>query len=259
MTEHIHPTAIVEPGAQLGESVTIGPFGYVENDVTIGDGCVIGPRVTILRYTTLGANCRVHSGAVLGDIPQDVDFGGERSYVRIGADCLIREGVTIHRGTKPESATEIGDGCFLMGFSHCAHNVRLGKNVVLANGALLAGYVEVGDGAFLSGNALVHQFVRLGRLSMMGGGCGVSLDVLPFMTVRSYQVNTLVGPNTVGLRRGGITLDERKDIKRAYSLLFNSQLAIKDAVRQIRDELKTPVAEEICAFIESSERGVCRA
>jgi UDP-N-acetylglucosamine acyltransferase len=258
MATHIHPTAVVEPGAQIGDNVTIGPLSYVEQDVTIGEGCLIGPQVTILRYSTLGANCKVHSGAVLGDLPQDIDFGGDRSYVRIGADCIIREGVTVHRGTKPESVTEVGDGCFLMVNSHCAHNVKLGKKVILANGALLGGYAEVGDGAFLSGNALVHQFVRLGRLCMMGGGCGVSQDVLPFVTVRSYTPNKLMGLNVVGLRRSGIAPNERKEIKRAYVLLFDSKLATKDAIRQIRDELKTPVAEEMCAFIESSERGFCR-
>ena len=259
MTQHIHPTAIIEKGAVIGENVTIGPFGYIDQDVFVGDNCIIGPRVTILRYTTLGKNCRVHCGAVLGDLPQDTNFGGERSYVIIGSNCLIREGVTIHRGTQPESATKVGNGCFLMGFSHCAHNVTLGEKVVLANGVLLGGYAEVGDGAFLGGNAGVHQFVRIGRLSMLGGACAVSKDVLPFMTVRSSQLNVLAGLNNIGLQRGGITIEERRDIKRTYTLLFKSNLTVKEAIQKVRGDLKTQIAEEICVFIESSVRGFCRA
>jgi UDP-N-acetylglucosamine acyltransferase len=253
----IHDTAVIDRGATLGENVCVGPHAFIDQDVRIGDDCVIGPNAVILRYTTLGDGCKVHAGAVIGDLPQDLDFADEPSYVKVGANCILREGVTIHRGTKPESVTEIGDDCFLMAFSHCAHNVKLGKGVILANGVLLAGYVEIGEGAILSGLASVHQFVHIGRLAMMGGSSGATMDVLPFMTAKSFVLNTISGPNSVGLRRAGIGAEERKEIKRAFTLLCRSGLTREDALKEIRQSLTSPAAAEICAFVESSKRGIC--
>ncbi len=254
----IHESAVIDSGASIGENVTIGPNAVIEGDVSIGDDCSIGPNAVVMRYTTLGSGCAVHPGAIIADIPQDRDFTGEESYVKVGANCVIREGVTIHRGTKKGTTTELGDDCFLMAFSHCAHNVKLGKDVTLANGVLLGGYVEVGDGAFLSGNAMVHQFVRIGRLAMMGGGSGATQDVLPFMTLKPYTLSTLIGPNTVGLRRAGIGPEARKEIKKAFSLLCRSELSQADAVREIRETLTSLEAGEMCDFVEGSERGYCR-
>jgi UDP-N-acetylglucosamine acyltransferase len=253
----IHETAIVDRGAELGADVSIGPFTVVEADTRIGDGCVIGPHVSILRYTTLGAGCQVHSGAVIGDTPQDLAFTGAESRVTIGSKCVIREGVSIHRGTKPGTETRIGDGCFLMGFSHYAHNVKLGANVIVVNGSLLAGYVDVGDRAFISGNVVVHQFVRIGRLAMLGGGCGVSKDVPPFCTVHPLAVNTLVGLNVVGLRRSGMLQAERTEIKRAFKTLFQSGLNVSQAITHIRQESDSVAVREMCDFIAASKRGIC--
>jgi UDP-N-acetylglucosamine acyltransferase len=255
----IHSTAVIDSAATLGENVCVGPHAFIDADVHIGDDCKIGPNAVILRYVELGSGCKVHAGAVIGDIPQDIDFVGEPSFVKVGNNCIMREGVTIHRGTKPGSVTEIGDDCFLMAFSHCAHNVKLGKAVVLVNDALLGGYVEVGDGAFVGGKVGLHQFVRVGRLAMLGGGCGMSIDVLPFMMTKSQAFNEMAGPNSVGLRRAGIGPEERKEIKRAFVLLCRSGLSREDALKQIRDTSTTPPAEEICRFVESSERGICQA
>ncbi len=160
----IHKTAIIDSGAELGNDVEVGPFTVVESDVTIGDGSVIGPNVSIRPYTSIGSHCNVHAGAVLGGIPQDVNFEGGKSFVSVGANCQIREGVTINRGTQTDSVTEIGDDCFLMAFSHFGHNVKLGRKVIVANGALLAGYVEVGDQVFISGNCVLHQFVTVSEM-----------------------------------------------------------------------------------------------
>jgi UDP-N-acetylglucosamine acyltransferase len=255
----IHSTAIIDPGAKLGKDVSIGPFACVESDVFIGDGCVIGAHASILRYTTLGPKCKVHSGAVLGDVPQDLSFSGCESSVNIGSNCVIREGVTVHRGTKKGTITEIGDDCFLMAFSHFAHNVKLGRNVIVANGALLAGYVEVGDRAFISGNAVVHQFVRIGRLAMLGGGCGISKDVPPFCTMLPVALNSVAGLNVIGMRRAGIGADDRTAIKRAFKTVYFSGLNIPQAIGNIRSEacLSAQVLE-MCAFIEGAKRGICR-
>ncbi|MDA0991773.1 MAG: acyl-ACP--UDP-N-acetylglucosamine O-acyltransferase, partial [Verrucomicrobia bacterium] len=229
----------------------------IGDDVTIGDGTQIGPHVSIMPHTRIGSQCQIHAGAVLSDLPQDLSFSGGLSYVKIGNNCVIREGVTIHRGTKPDSETVIGDGCFLMGYAHCAHNVTLGNKVIMANNASLAGYVSVGDQAFLSGACQVHQFVRIGRLAMLGGASGATKDVLPFMTMRPYALNEPVGPNTIGLRRAGIGADERTEIKRAMVLLTRSQLNPDEAIRQIRERCQLAVAEELCRFVETSARGVC--
>jgi UDP-N-acetylglucosamine acyltransferase len=198
----------------------------------------------------------VHAGAVLGDLPQDLGFQGGDSFLRIGANCMLREGLTIHRGTKPGSATEIGDGCFLMANAHFAHNVKLGNGVIVVSGALLAGYVEVGDRAFISGNAVVHQFVRIGRLAMLGGISGVSKDVPPFFTVRPGAVNRVLGVNIVGLRRAGFKPDERQAIREAFKLLYRSGLNVTDAVARLRGATPAAPVLEICDFIDQSRRGI---
>jgi UDP-N-acetylglucosamine acyltransferase len=237
----------------------VGPFAYVAAGARVGANCAIGPHVTILGPVTLGERCRVHAGAVLGDLPQDLGFQGGDTSVRIGADGVIREGVTIHRGTKPGTATEVGDGCFLMAFSHVAHNVKLGQGVIVANGALLGGYVEVGDRCFISGNCLVHQFVRIGRLAMLGGASGVSKDVPPFCTTRPMAVNTILGLNVVGLRRAGVGPADRVAIKQAFTLLYRSGLNVTQAVERIKAAFASGPALELCAFAEASHRGICAA
>jgi UDP-N-acetylglucosamine acyltransferase len=254
----IHPTAIIEDGAILGNDVHIGAYAVIERDTHIGDGCQIGHHVTILRHTTLGANCQVHPGAVLGDLPQDFAFTHAESYVKIGTNCMIREGVTIHRGTKPGTITEVGDACLLMAQSHLAHNVKLGNQVVVANGALLAGYVEVGDRAFISGNCLVHQFTRVGKLAMMSGASAVQKDVLPFCITRSVSPNTIMGLNVVGLRRAGFTPGDRRVLKQALMVLYNSGLNISQATEKLEQEFDSPLVQDLCDFIQGSKRGICK-
>jgi UDP-N-acetylglucosamine acyltransferase len=255
----IHPTAIIDRGAELGSDVTVGAYSIVAADTRIGDGCRLGPHVTLLPHTRLGEACRVHAGAVLGDIPQDMAFTPCRSEVRIGARCVIREGVTIHRGTRPDTATTVGADCLLMAFSHCAHNVKLGNGVILANGALLGGYVEVGDRAFLSGNVSVHQFVKIGRLAMLGGNCAVNKDVPPFCMVRPVSLNTVQGLNIVGLRRAGFSAADKQAVKQAYRLIFLAGLAPAEAARRIRSDLGAGPALEMAAFLDTATRGVCTA
>ncbi len=254
---NLHPTAIIDPHAVLGPNVTIGPYAVVEADVEIGEGSVLGPHVVMHRYTTVGPNCRIHAGAVLGDLPQDFGFGGAVSHVRVGRDCVIREGVTINRGTKAGTATAVGAGCYLMANSHLGHNVKLGDQVIVANGALLGGYVEVGDRAFVSGNVLIHQFVRVGRLAMLSGGAGLSKDVPPFCTAHGVTTNAIAGLNLVGLRRAGLTVDERQQVKRAFDLLYRSGLNVTQAVAALKQEFTAGPAAEFAAFIEASQRGIC--
>jgi len=253
----IHNTAIIDPKAELDKDVDIGPFSVIEKDVTIGSGTVIGPNVYVRQYTSIGPGCNIHAGAVLGGVPQDLNFKGDKSFVTIGMNCQIREGVTINRGTQAESVTEIGDGCFLMAFSHFGHNVKLGRGVKVANGSLFAGYVEVGDQAFISGNCLLHQFVKVGRLAMLSGGCGVSKDVPPFCMTKNLELNKIISLNSVGLRRSTLSTNDQQEIKAAFKLLFNSGLNVSQALERIKSNYPSGPASEFSTFIEKSERGIC--
>ncbi|MDZ4198074.1 MAG: acyl-ACP--UDP-N-acetylglucosamine O-acyltransferase, partial [Kiritimatiellia bacterium] len=232
----IHPSAWIDPGAIVEADVDIGPFCVVESGVRLGAGCRLGAHVSILSGTTLGPRCRIHGGAVLGDLPQDLAFTNAPSRVEIGADCVIREQVTIHRGTKEGTVTSLGEGCYLMANSHVAHNCRVGNRVILANGALLGGYVEVGDRAFLSANVLVHQFVHIGRLVMAGGGSALGKDVPPFCMVQSVRRNSIVGLNIIGLRRAGFLPEQRQEIRRAFDVLYRSGLNFSKALERLREE-----------------------
>lgn len=254
---NIHPTALVDSGAELGFNVSVGPFSVVSGNVRIGDNSVLGQHVIIHPFTTIGPDCFIHANAVLGGLPQDLAFQNVESYVRIGAKCVIREGVTIHRGTKAETATVVGDGCFLMVNSHLAHNVKLGVRVIVANGALLAGYVEVGDMAFISGNVVIHQFVKIGRLAMLGGGCAIGKDVPPYCMTRPGGVNDVIGLNVVGMRRAGMDAGQRLEIKRLFNLLYRSGLNISEAADKMGREYSSESAAEFRRFIEHSDRGIC--
>jgi UDP-N-acetylglucosamine acyltransferase len=255
----IHPSAIVDSSSQVGHDVVIGPGAVIAADTVIGDGCAIGPNAVICPHTSLGPGCRVHAGAVIGDTPQDLAFQpGVKSFVRIGARCVFREGVTIHRGTKEGAETVVGDDCYLMANSHLAHNVTLGNKVILANGVLLGGYVEVGDGAFISGNAVVHQFCRVGRLAMLGGLSAIGKDVPPFCMTRSGEVNTVIGLNVVGLRRSGFNPDQRKTIRECMDIVYASGLNVSQALEVLRSRQDDPLAAEWVAFIAAAKRGICK-
>jgi len=255
----IHPTAVIHADAEIGDGVEVGAFSFIDRQVKIGDRCQIGPQATILAHTTLGAECQVHPGAVVGDLPQDFAFQkGTESYVQVGDRCIIREGVTIHRGTQAGSVTKVGDGCLLMANSHLAHNVQVGNGVVIANGALLAGYVEVGDRAFISGNCLLHQFTRVGRLAMMAGGSAIQRDLPPFCITRSLTTNAVLNLNIVGLRRAGFNPEDRLVLKRAFAVLYQSRLATPEALVILEQEFKSELVQELCQFVRSSKRGICK-
>jgi len=259
MATSVHPRAVVEDGAVLGDGVQVGPFSYIAAGAVIGAGSQIGPHVTIFGCVSLGGGCQIHAGAVLGDLPQDLGFKGDASYVRIGDGCVLREGVTIHRGTKPDTTTVIGNRCMFMANSHAAHNVQTGDDVILANGALLGGYARVGARVFISGNALVHQFVQIGDAAMLGGGCAVSKDVPPYCTVRPQSANRVLGLNIVGMRRAGIGAAERAAIKRVFKTIYLSGMGVSDALAVLQNEdfTGTPAAAAFVTFVDASERGIC--
>jgi UDP-N-acetylglucosamine acyltransferase len=252
-TARIHPDAVIGPGCRIGE------FCVVESDVRLGAACVLEPYVYVKRWTTMGDGNEISAATVLGTDPLDKAFTGERSYLRIGNGNRIREHYTISRGTKPESATEIGDGNYIMTAGHVAHNSRLGSDIVLCSCALVAGYVEIEDQAFVSGGVAIHQFTRVGRLAMVSGQTRVNLDAPPFFlfTDRGFYVEP-IGLNLVGLRRAGFGPAQISALKRAYRLLYRSGLKREEALARIEAEIATPEALHLVEFVRGSRRGICR-
>ncbi len=255
----IHPTSIIGGDVKVADDVEIGAFCVIEGDVEIGRGTRIGNRVTIRGKVRIGENCRIYDGAVIGEDPQHLKYEGEESEVIIGKNVIIREYVTIHRGTKIDKMkTVIGDDCMLMAYAHVAHDCVVGRGVIMANCATLGGHVEVGDYAFIGGLSAVHQWARIGSYAMVGGLTGVSLDIPPF-TRASGQHALLYGINTVGLQRRGFSKERISVIKKAYRILFRSGLLKKNAIEKLRKEFEgNPDIEMLIKFVETTKRGVAK-
>jgi len=253
----VAPTARVHPDAVIGPHTVISDYCVIEQDVVIGANCRLEPYVYVKRWTTLGDRNQISAGTALGTDPFDKAFSGERSYLRIGNDNIIREHYTISRGTQPESVTEIGDGNYIMSAGHIAHNCRVGNRCVIASCALLAGYVEVEDQAFISGGVVVHQFSKIGRLAMIGGNTRVNCDAPPFFLYAGHDI-TAMGLNIVGLKRAGFRPADVQALKQAYRLIYRSGLKLEEALGRIEAEISNPHARHLVRFIRSSERGICR-
>jgi UDP-N-acetylglucosamine acyltransferase len=251
----IHPTAIIHPKAKLDPTVEVGPYAVIDEGIEVGAKCVIGPHVYLTGQTTIGARNHFHAGCVVGDAPQDLKYNGEPTRLRIGDDNVFREHFTVHRSNKIAEETVIGSHNFLMAHSHVAHNCVIGNHVILANGALLGGHVTVNDRAFISGNCLVHQFCRVGTMALMQGGAAISLDLPPFTIV--CGVNELCGLNIVGLRRAGLTSQQRLELKQLYHALFRSKQNLRDAAAAARRDFSSPAATVFLDFLAASKRGVC--
>ncbi|MEA2012727.1 MAG: acyl-ACP--UDP-N-acetylglucosamine O-acyltransferase [Verrucomicrobiota bacterium] len=252
---NIHKTAVISPNAKVHSSVKIGPYSIIDADVKIGKSCCIGPHVHITGKTQIGENTEIHTGAVIGDKPQDIDFSTENSYTKIGNDCVIREYVTIHRGSEEQSSTVLGNSIMLMAFSHVGHDCIVGNNTVLVNGTLLAGHVQIAENVILSANCVVHQFVRIGRLTMVSAYARIVQDITPFCLLA--EGDRIYGPNSIGLKRAGIAIKARKAIKKTVKTLFFSDLSQKEALDQITQEFADiPEIEELVEFVETSKRGL---
>jgi UDP-N-acetylglucosamine acyltransferase len=251
----IHPTAIIHPKAEIGPDVKIGPYAVIDEEVTLGAGCELGPHVYLTGHTEIGAQNKIHAGAVIGDLPQDVRFTGERTGVRIGTSNVIREYATIHRANKPSEPTTIGSNNLLMAHSHVGHNALIGDFTIIANGALLGGHSRVDDRAFISGNCLVHQFTRVGTLALMQGGSAISKDLPPYTVARGG--NTVCGLNVVGLRRAGFSSEERLELRRLYHLVLRSGKSFRDLLPDLEKEFTSAKARVFIDFLKSSKRGFC--
>jgi len=254
----IAPTARVDPDAVIGQGVVIGDYAIVESDVVIGEGCRLEPYVYVKRWTTLGARNQISAGTVLGSDPLDKNFTGERSYLKIGDDNVIREHFTISRGTEPESETIVGNGNYIMTSGHIAHNCRIGDRTVIASCSLVAGYVEVEDQAFISGGVAIHQFSKIGKLAMIGGNASVIQDAPPYFLYEGGGYLAPRGLNLVGLKRAGFSSSDIQQLKTAYCILYRSRLKLADALMRIEAEVPTEHTRHLVQFIRNSKRGICR-
>ena len=251
----VHPTAVVDRRADVDKTADIGPYAIIDGPVRVGANTRVYAHAYLSGWTEIGADCHIHPGAVVGHPPQDTAYAGEETYCRIGDGTVVREGASIHRGTAPGSATVVGRSCMIMTNAHIGHNCEVGDEVKLTNGSLLAGHVRVGDGAFISALSAIHQFARVGRLVMVAGFTRVLMDVPPFFTV---DAGRCVGVNTVGMRRAGLTRDERVDVKNAFRILYRSGTTFRDATELLAESVTTDPGREIVAFLrEPSRRGIC--
>jgi len=252
----VHATAVVDPDTEIGTDVEIGPYCVVGPNVVLGDGVRLGAHVVIERDTVLGAGCAVHSGAILGGDPQDLKYRGEPTRLVVGPRTVIRECVTLNRGTAARSLTEIGSDCLIMAYAHVAHDCLIGSNVVIANAVNMGGHVHIGDWVILGGLTAIHQFARIGQHAIVGGASAVRKDVPPFVKASGNPIR-LFGLNSVGLQRRGIADETRAALRRAYRVLFQSDMNLTRAVEVARREVDPlPEVLALLEFIEQSDRGV---
>jgi UDP-N-acetylglucosamine acyltransferase len=247
---HIHPTAIVSDQAQLGEDVVIHPYTIVEAGVTIGERCQIGPFAVVRKGTIIGRGTEVHTGAVLGEPPQDMKYQGEESYLIIGENNLIREFVTLHRATGEGQATQIGDGNLIMAYSHAGHNCKIGSHCLISNDAGISGHVLIEDYVNIGGKVGIHQYVTVGTMAMIGGMSRVTRDVPPFCLVEGNPAEPK-GINVRGLQRRNVSPEDVSALRRAFRLLFRSEYNVSQALKILEQEgdALTPYVRELMDFM----------
>ena len=251
-----HKTAIISKKAKIADDVEIGPNVVIDDNVEIANGVKIYANAYITGWTTIGENCEVHMGAVIGHLPQDLGFDkSTRSFLEIGKGNIFREYATVHRSKIKDGATTIGNNNYFMGFSHVAHDCKVGNNVVICNNSLLAGHAEVEDRVFISAHSGVHQFARVGKLAMVSGISAVTMDLPPYMLMEGR--NRVLGYNVVGLRRAGYSNEAINKIRQAFKLLYRSGHSIPRALEEIEKLGNSPEIAHLVSFIRNSKRGIC--
>jgi UDP-N-acetylglucosamine acyltransferase len=256
----IHPVATVDPKAEIGEGVEIGPYTVVEKGVSIGEGTKIGPHVVIREGTHIGKRCQIFQFSSIGEAPQAFFYKGEKTSLFIGDQNIVREFVTLHRGTiKGGGKTVIGNDNFFMAYAHVAHDCQIGNQVVFSNGATLAGHIVVEDYAIIGGLSAIHQFCRVGTHALISGLTGVPLDIPPYMTAAGSRAK-LYGLNAVGLKRHHFSEETMKALKKAYRIIFRSGLTLEKAMKTVNeDEIsQTQEVQHLLQFIQRSKRGITR-
>lgn len=253
----IHQLAVVHPDAKIGENVKIGPFVTIDANVEIGDGTIIDSGAVVRSGARIGKNCHIHANAVVGDIPQDLKFQGEDTVAIIGDGTVIREFVTIHRGTASRGKTVVGDNCLIMAYCHVAHDCVVGNHVIMSNSAQLAGEVEVADYAIIGGGALVHQFTHIGCHVMIQGGALVNKDIPPYCMAARYPI-AYEGVNKVGLHRRGYSSEQIDAIADVYRTIYDSGLNVTQALEEASKLPANAERDVIIEFVRASKRGIVR-
>jgi UDP-N-acetylglucosamine acyltransferase len=253
---NIHPTAIVSGKARLGDNITIDPYVVIEDDVEIGNDCEIGPHSVIYNGARIADRVIIKQGASVSNVSQDLKYAGEEAYFYVGEDTVIREFVTLHKGTKETGRSKVGKNCLLMACSHVAHDVVVGDNCIIANGVLIAGHAVIEDYVIIGGVTPVHQFCKVGQHSMIGGGFRIVQDVPPYILAGSEPLK-FAGLNSIGLRRRGFSNDDIMILKKAYTFLYNSGLNVSQAKVKIKEELgENKFVQNVLQFMDSSTRGL---
>ncbi len=254
----ISELAYIHPEAKIGKDVEIGPFAVINKNVIIGDGCIIDSNATICEFTQLGKNCHVFPSAVIGAIPQDLKFHGEETWTIIGDNNVLREFVTVHRGTASKGKTVIGNNNLIMAYCHVAHDCVLNNNIIMSNATQLAGEVVVDDFAIIGGGTLVHQFTHIGSHVMIQGGSRINKDVPPY-AIAAREPIAFCGINSVGLNRRGFTAEQIHTIQEVYRLIYNSGLNTSQALAQIETTIpQSAERDTILDFVRTSPRGIIK-
>jgi UDP-N-acetylglucosamine acyltransferase len=255
----IHHTAIIDGSAEIDSSVTIGPYAIIKSDVRIGAGTTIGPYTTIDNYVSIGEDCQIFQYAAIGGAPQDLKFHGEKTYLTIGRGSIIREFVTVNRGTEAGGGiTEVGEENYLMAYTHIAHDCKTGRQVILANNSTLAGHIEIGDHATIGGLVAIHQFVKIGDYAYIGGKSAVVKDIPPYVIAAGDRA-ALYGLNNVGLKRHRFSNATLAELKKAYRIFFRIGLTVKQASERVKAEVEQiPEVKNFTHFIVKSSRGITR-
>lgn len=253
----VHSTAILHAGAQLGQAVKIGPGAIIGANVEIGDRTVVGPYAVIEGWTSIGADCRIFTGAVLGSECQDLKYQGERSYLKIGDRNVIREYASMNRATGEEEATLIGNDNLFMTYCHVAHNCRIGNHNILANAIAMAGHVTIMDHTTIGGLNALHQYIRIGSYAMIGGHSRVPKDVPPYITCAGSPLR-IAGINRVGMERNGFSRERMKIVERGYRILYRSKLNTSQALKRLEEEEQYAEIAQLVDFIRQSQRGITK-
>jgi len=255
----IHPSAIIDPKAEIDTDVEIGPYSVIADNVSIGSGTVIGPHVTVAPYVSIEPDCHIFQFASVGAPPQAVKFKGEKTYVKIGRGTVVREFVTINRGTAfGTGITQIGENNLLMAYCHVAHDCQTGREVILANNATLAGHIVIGDYVTVGGLVAIHQFVRIGEYAYLGGKTAVPKDIPPYV-IASGDRAKLYGLNRIGLKRHGFSESAIMALKKVYRIFFRYGITINEAIERAQAEVDhLPEVVNFINFIKSSQRGITR-
>lgn len=256
----INKKAVIDKSASIGEGVTIGPYSIIGENVNVGDNVSIGAHVVIERDTTVGEGCRIYNFASIGTDPQDIKYKGEKTELIIGNGTIIREFTTLNRGTAAGGGvTTVGDNCFLMAYSHIAHDCQLGDDVIIANAVNLAGHITIEDYVVIGGQVVIHQFTRLGKHSIIGGASAVPQDVPPFMNAVGNRA-VLHGLNSIGLKRRGYPAETVSKLKQAYSMIFRANRVLKEVLEEVEDTMSDcKEVMYLVDFLRNSKRGFVRA